>query len=181
MHFKTQHLRILLELYEEGPLDSIEIAKRLKIKEKSVKKYLKPLISQDFVRKLDEKFLLTNRGNFFINSITNSLSEVKEEEEYVFRDLNGNAITLAIRDLKQLCAVIELNLVDREIILHHLKSRYLSRWIENSVRDNYLANEILELLEKTSEKELIDRVLDLIKERLKVTSDFNSIQNESKP
>lgn len=157
----------------------MEIAKKLKVREKSVKKNLKPLISRDLVRRLDEKFLLTDKGNLFMSSVTKSSPEVKKGEEYIFRDLSGNTATLAVKDLKQLYAIIEFNLVDKEIMLHHLKSGYISDWIKNSIGDGYLANEISELLEKTPEEELLNKALDLIKERLKVALDFNSIQNES--
>jgi len=127
-----------------------EMASRLGVSESTVRRYVKKLMSEGLVEGRG-KYSLTEKGLMLRESLkkVSQITEVSTERSYVFTDpKSGVALPLRVRNLEQLYAVAKYKLVDKEILLQHIKVGYLGSWIRNVIGDDILAS----IVEEASKK-----------------------------
>jgi predicted transcriptional regulator len=140
---KRAFYKIILYSNDKGELFINDIAQRLSVQPNTVRKYLKNLGKEGLVKPLDiDKYVLTEKGFKFKNSLY-KIAEAVNVEPYVVTDPSTNKpLTIQIRNYKQLLAVIEYELAPLNILEEHLRRSYIAQWVEDAVKDEYLAEAI---------------------------------------
>ncbi len=163
---KTAHYKLLF-YSKDDVLNPVRLANVLKINVNTVKKYLRILWEEGFVKPHGVgEYMVTEKGKKLINSI-NNIRGRRDAPSYILTDPStGQAIPLSIKNYKQLYAVIKYGLVPYNILLEHIRRGYLIEWLRNSIGDQYLAD----LMERGKIKSIedllkyLDKVIDLIEE-----------------
>lgn len=160
----------MLFLNDNGFLKLDVVANKLGVSLNTVKKYVRMLVKDGLVEKVDENtFKLTNLGSIFVNSIRNVM-ERKNIPNYVVTDpVKGEPIQLKLSSYKQLYAVLEYRLAPQEVIDEHIKRGFLQNWVKDGIGDGYLYE-----LMKNNVINDSSKLLNYLKEVIKVIEELSS-------
>ncbi|OYT40089.1 MAG: MarR family transcriptional regulator [Desulfurococcales archaeon ex4484_58] len=139
---KAAHYRLLF-YNDQGVLDPIKLSRQLGIHINTVKKYLRLLEREGFVKGTDYgDYRITDRGWRFIDSLKKVLTK-KEKPPYILTDPStGQPVPLSINNYEQLYIAVKHGLVSKEILDEHLRRGYLVEWFKNALGDEFLVEKI---------------------------------------
>jgi len=134
---RVAHYRLLL--VAEGDTVSVDtLAKGLGIRTNTVKKYLRLLEREGYVRAIDRNlYTLTDVGKTFRESLLKVRGSLSAK--YVVTDpSSGQAIPLTFSNYLQLLIIYKYGIAPKEVLEEHFRRGYLIEWIKNVVGDQYL-------------------------------------------
>mgnify|MGYP001772607839 FL=1 len=127
----------LVEFIDEKGVTIHELASRMGLSPRTIKRYLKELEEKGLVESRDGLYLLTPVGVKFKKALEVVKSR-KEASPYIVTDpFSGNIVPLSFKNYRQLLAIIENELVDKKILDEHVR-KYLIEWVKTSIGDEYL-------------------------------------------
>ncbi len=174
---KPAFYRILIYADENGVIDLSrrDLREKLSVSDSTIKRYLRELARHGLVEKKDGIYRLTEKGERLRRSLLNTLRvrEVSPDKGYVITEPSTAApLPLRLLSLEHLYAVIRYGLAPRDILLHHLRTGYLSQWIRSVLGDEALADQI----DSMKDVDDIYKFMEVIEERLKILESIAALE-----
>ncbi|MGB9816590.1 MAG: winged helix-turn-helix domain-containing protein [Desulfurococcaceae archaeon] len=134
--------KIISLLGEEFALEDITL--KAGISPRTAKKYLSEMIKLGIVTKIsDNKYALTEEGSLILEGSRVKEKIVEDKYSYVFTDENGAPVPVKFDSIEKLYVILKYKLVPENIVLHHLRKEYLTKWLADQLGAKVLARKLI--------------------------------------
>jgi len=137
-----------------------ELATKLGVLPKTARRYAMDLVRMGFVvERSGNKFAVTDKGLFLLESSSVKERQAGDREAYVFTDENGVPIPLKVSSIEKLYIAVKHGLIPENILRLHLEKGYLAKWVAEQLSAKLLA-------ERLTSVKTVEQLVKLLEEYL---------------